>query len=233
MTQNFALFVTDIIVLTIAYLAVVTIAGCAKAWAANCAGDDSVSFHFLTLNPLPHFNFVGYVILLLFYHFDRGHLFGFGNTVPIDASRIVGRWRKTKLAFVHWSDSIALILASIMFFVVVFGLFDIQAFAHFHAFSLAQLYPQASTQVLMIGSLCMHASFLALRLAMVLFIFNTYYFIASLYQNSKQPLFIRDPYVGIVVFLVIMFIVSPILQNIFTVFALYSGMMIAKLFGLV
>lgn len=233
MTQSSALFIADFILLSLAYLVVVTISGFAKAWAANRAGDDSASWYFLTLNPLPHFNFVGYVIMLLFHQFDRGHLFGFGNTVPVDASRISGKWRKTKLAFVHWSSSIALIMAATIFFVLVLGLFDLQIFGNFHIFSLAQVYPNAATPLLMIGSLCMHASVLALRLAMVLFIFNTYYFIVSVNQHGTQPIFIRDPYVGIVVFLVIMFVVSPILQTMFNMFALYGGVTIAQLLGLV
>jgi hypothetical protein len=233
MTQSFALFIADFILLSLAYLVVVTISGYAEAWAANRAGDDSVSWHFLTLNPLPHFNFIGYVIMLLFHQFDRGHLFGFGNTIPVDATRIRGKWRKTKLAFVHWSSSIALIMAAMIIFIIVVGLFDIQIFGNFHVVALAQLYPNATTPLLMVGSLCMHVSILALRLAMVLFIFNTYYFLASVSQKGKQPLFIRDPYVGIVVFLVIMLFAAPIIQTLFNMFALYGGVTIAQLLGLV
>lgn len=112
--------VIGFIILFLVYIVSVTPAGCFRAWVAKKMGDDTAeSLGFLTLNPLPHIDPIGIIVLFLFSDVVRAVFpgissgrsvpiytgFGWGRQIPVDITHIHGRYRWLKLALVLFSDT--------------------------------------------------------------------------------------------------------------------------------
>src|ERR1700722_18487113 len=94
-----AQFIVNTISFLCAYCFVVTVAGAFRAWVAVQMGDSTVEDQgFLTLNPVMHMNPIGMIFLVL-------RSFGVGTFIPIDPSRIQGRYRLLKLVCEYYSDT--------------------------------------------------------------------------------------------------------------------------------
>lgn len=81
-----------IIIATLAYIPTVTISGWFEAWVAKKSGDDvPEQFGFLTLDPIVHFNVIGFGVLLIgqifgdYLPFFKG-LPGWGRYIPLNPS---------------------------------------------------------------------------------------------------------------------------------------------------
>lgn len=86
------------------------------AWVAWKHGDDTARrAGRLTLNPLPHMDPLGTVILPLVLYFTSGSAFGWARPVPVDPSRLRGRYAElwVSLAGVTLNLIIALLFFSI------------------------------------------------------------------------------------------------------------------------
>lgn len=118
LTQQTALFLISTISLMLAYFITTTLSGFFKAWVARLMGDDTPEqFGFLTLNPLAHFDVIGFCILPFF-------RVGWGRHIPIDPTNIRGSWRKLKTAIAFFSNSFACIGIALIALVALIFMFD-------------------------------------------------------------------------------------------------------------
>ena len=92
----------------LAYILIISPVGCFRAWVAKKMGDTTAEdMGFLTLNPAPHLDFVGIVVLIFFG-------VGWGKHIPINPLNIEGKRRGLKLTCAYFSDTFAhLILATL------------------------------------------------------------------------------------------------------------------------
>lgn len=108
----------SILTLLLAYFLVISPVGCFRAWVSRRVGDTTgEDLGFLTLNPIPHIDVVGILVLLFFG-------VGWGKHIPINPMNITYPYRWAKLLISYFSDTIAhLILATgaLLIFITVLG----------------------------------------------------------------------------------------------------------------
>ena len=108
----------SILTLLLAYFLVISPIGCFRAWIARRMGDSTgEDLGFLTLNPLPHVDFVGILVLFFFG-------VGWGKHIPINPMNITYPYRWPKLVAAYFSDTVAhLILATLalLIFITILG----------------------------------------------------------------------------------------------------------------
>ena len=134
-------------------------------WAAFLHGDDTAERHGrLTLNPLPHVDVFGTLLLPALCALGGSPIFGWAKPVPVDPSRLRGRWAVVTVSLVGPLSNIALaVAAAIAFRLSVFaagGMPDFQetlseAFRfgvilnlYLAAFNLVPIYPLDGSQAL-------------------------------------------------------------------------------------
>lgn len=110
----------------IAYILIISPVGCFRAWAAKKMGDTTAEdMGFLTLNPAPHLDFVGILVLIFFG-------VGWGKHIPINPLNIEGKRRGLKLTCAYFSDTFAhLVLATLglILFILLFGAHSLSLYA--------------------------------------------------------------------------------------------------------
>jgi hypothetical protein len=116
------LYSTKLLVTTltfsIAYITIVTLSGSFRAWVAGLMGDQTAEYEgFLTLNPMMHISFIGYMFLVL-------QSFGWGKHVPINPLNIYGKFRPLKLATAFFSNTVLHIIFAITGLFILIAWFD-------------------------------------------------------------------------------------------------------------
>lgn len=102
----------------LAYFIVVSVSGYFRAWVASKMGDPTPSYMgFLTINPVAHTDFVGFVFMILFG-------FGWGKYIPIASFNITGKCKRLKILIANFSDifvNFAIAIIALISLVVYFG----------------------------------------------------------------------------------------------------------------
>lgn len=108
----------SVLTLFLAYFLVISPIGCFRAWVSRRVGDSTgEDLGFLTLNPLPHIDLVGILVLIFFG-------VGWGKHIPINPMNITYPYRGLKLFAAYFSDTIAhLVLATLalLIFITILG----------------------------------------------------------------------------------------------------------------
>lgn len=116
----------SLLTLFIAYILIISPVGWFRAWVAQKMGDSTAEdMGFLTLNPAPHLDFVGIVVLIFFG-------VGWGKHIPINPLNIHGRHRGLKLACAYFSDTLAhMVLATLalILFILLFGTHSLSVYS--------------------------------------------------------------------------------------------------------
>lgn len=111
-------FIFGLITTILAYFIVVSISGFFRAWVASKMGDQTPAYMgFLTLNPVAHIDFVGFIFMVLFG-------FGWGKYIPIASFNINGKFRKIRIFIANFSDIFAnfvIATVSMIALVIYFG----------------------------------------------------------------------------------------------------------------
>lgn len=97
-----------LITTVIAYFIVVSVSGYFRAFIALKVGDNTPAhLGFLTLNPIKHMDFAGFLFLFLFG-------FGWGRYIPILSTNINGKFRNLRVFLANFSDVLANILVAMI-----------------------------------------------------------------------------------------------------------------------
>ncbi|MFI5332750.1 MAG: hypothetical protein ACHQVS_01470 [Candidatus Babeliales bacterium] len=104
--------------LLLAYFLVISPVGYFRAWVSRRMGDTTgEDLGFLTLNPIPHIDFVGILVLFFFG-------VGWGKHIPINPMNITYPYRWPKLLAAYFSDTFAhMVLATLalLIFITIVG----------------------------------------------------------------------------------------------------------------
>ena len=125
-----------IIIAFLAYIPTVTFAGWFEAWVAKKNGDDiPEQFGFLTLDPMMHFNIIGFTVLLIGQLFSEYFPFfqkfpGWGRYIPLNPSensRVKMLLQFTARAIAHF----ILLMISFLLLIVFMKASRLQSTGHF------------------------------------------------------------------------------------------------------
>lgn len=128
------------LIMSLAYVLVTTPAGWFRAWVAQKMGDDTpAQMGFLSLNPLDHFDPVGFSFLILSRHIF-GFIIGWGKHVPINRDNFYGPYALVKYAVAALSDVFMHLLMATFAMVMLVFLFDLTIVAQSpHCIALAHV----------------------------------------------------------------------------------------------
>jgi hypothetical protein len=203
------------ITIFIAYLAVIGLAGFARAWTASAMGDDTPErLGFLTINPAAHLDLIGALFVVFFG-------FGWGQHIPINPLNIDGPWERLKVVIAYLSDTIAHLLMALSTLVILIGFFGVKIllyaqplivrynFIKFSAFT--KMYPTASPIALVFVLIGFAFIYLNVLLAVLHFIINGFNAFAYLVWN-KDALYwrYRDMSMVLIPMLLIFFFIDPL-----------------------
>lgn len=121
-----ATLLVNIISFFMAYLFVISVSGCFRAWVAARMGDHTAEASgFLTLNPVMHMSPLG---LLFFAFYAVGFIthmpLMWGKHVPINPFNIIGKRRSFRLGCAYFSDTLLHIVLAITILLVLIVWFD-------------------------------------------------------------------------------------------------------------
>lgn len=193
-----------IITFIIAYLIAETLSGWFRAYMAKKMGDDTPeALGFLTLNPLAHIDWIGFICLI---HFG----FGWGHAAPITADNITEPNKNLKLVCAFFSDTFAHIFLAVIAFISLISIFgtkiiDIaEPMLYYKNISLPYLtyyYPHCSSFVLSLAIILVALLYLCIILAVLNFIVNGFRLIMLIFFNESLGLWYIDLFVPIVLIL--------------------------------
>lgn len=193
-----------LITFAIAYLITETICGWFRAYTAKKMGDDTAQeLGFLTLNPFPHIDWIGFIFLL---HFG----FGWGKAAPISPENITKPHRTLKLCCAYFSDTIAHLFLALLSFVLLISIFGtkmieiIDPMMYHKNISLPYLtyfYPHSPSFVLSIAIILAAMMYLSIILAVLNFIVNGFRLVMLLFFNESLGLWYIDLVVPILLIL--------------------------------
>jgi len=159
--------VMSFIALFIAYGIVATVAGSFRAWVAYMFGDDTgESLGQLSLDPRAHVDPLGVVMLLLLG-------FGWGRRVPINRSKMYGRFRNLKFVLAWLSDKVAYFVMSLLAILFLYFSFGVKGVSvatmmifqgRFTLAAFGQGFPEASSFSISLGLIAVSVIFLSVLL---------------------------------------------------------------------
>lgn len=187
-------FLITAITIVLVYSVVISFTGWFRAWVAFKVGDPTPALlGFLTLNPLPHIDFVGAVLFAFIG-------FGWGKVSPLNGQALLSRKHSSlRLMAVNYADVIALLLmalAAITFQVYLFGVSSaglvFRGIAISSGFSQNVFFewlPSVSTMAGMIGYLSLLVARLSLSLGTVYLFWRSFdimMLISPRFQSTYQ-----------------------------------------------
>jgi len=96
--------IQGLLTLFLSYVLTVTIVGYFRAYIAYIMGDETAErYGFLSLNPVDHFDSIGFLFLVLS-RYIFGFIIGWGRHVPINRDNFYGRWAFLKYLVASMSD---------------------------------------------------------------------------------------------------------------------------------
>ncbi len=97
--------IQGILTLLLAYVLAITPAGCFRAYIAEKLGDDTAErMGFLSLNPIDHFDPIGFTFLVFSRYISSRFIIGWGRHVPINGDNFIGPYARLKYMVAVCSD---------------------------------------------------------------------------------------------------------------------------------
>jgi hypothetical protein len=234
--QN-ATFLATFITYIIAYFVTVPGGGALRAWVAKKCGDDTPEdLGFLTLNPLAHFDTMGFIMLFFSYVSFR-HFFGWGAFVPINPFNFTGKWGRLRLFITSVADVIGYLFSALIWTIILILLFDQKmAFLLYaaiiqhgninHSYLLKE-YPSKSP-LLIIGAMILMATIvLSVILSMVYLIRNMFMLIPLMKLRNNEYEINNNFFVSFIVPALCIIFFMPFMLTITAQTLIYSALLCA------
>lgn len=192
--QN-ATFIATFITYIIAYFITIPFGGFFRAWAAKKLGDSTgQDLGYLTLNPLAHFDTMGFVMLFFSYIFFN-NFFGWGAFVPVNPFNFTGTYKRLKLFIASVADVIGYLLSALVCIILLSLLFDntigiilyksIMQHGNIDHTLLLKIYPTYQPVRIIAGMILIATTVLSVILALVYLIRNIFMLVPLLrIQNN-------------------------------------------------
>lgn len=195
MPVDFVKFVINIVTFFIAYCYAITVTGYFRAWVAYLCGDNTSRISgFMSVNPLVHFNFFGFLFLCM-----TG--FGWGLYIPVNPYIIR---TKSRLLCAFFSDTVLNIILALLGLLALIIWFDPSIIGIVHAMVLtrdisyiflAHFFPERTSFVIVIAAVGAAMVALHIGLAVLEFLFNictlgTYLVTGTSYENMEYGNFL-------------------------------------------
>jgi len=193
--QN-ATFIATFITYIIAYFITVPFGGFFRAWVADRLGDSTgKDLGYLTLNPLAHFDAMGFVMLFLSYIFFN-NFFGWGAFVPVNPFNFTGTFKRLKLFIASTADVVGYLFSALVCVAILVALFDptigiiiyksIMQHGNIDHTFLMKIYPNHSSLFIIIAMILMATTVLSVILALVYLIRNVFMLIPLMRMQGNM-----------------------------------------------
>jgi hypothetical protein len=235
----------------IAYFIVVSISGYFRALIALKMGDNTPAhLGFLTLNPIKHTDFAGFIFLFLFG-------FGWGRYIQILSFNISGKCRNFKVFLANFADVLANILIAIIALiglVMYFGadvlrmslpmviLLTLKSIDYAGLFGLAKgivaikanleiIFPQTSSFAISMVMVAIAVMYLSVLLAALNFIINGFWYVYTIFKNNSGSRAQGESFfILLIPMFLIFFLIEPLRIGVVKAIA-YLVAILAKLIG--
>lgn len=191
-----ATFLATFITYIIAYFITVPFGGAFRAWVAKKLGDNTgEDLGYLTLNPLAHFDTMGFVMLFLSYVFFN-NFFAWGAFVPVNPFNFTGQYKRLKLFLASIADVFGYLFSALVCTIFLISFFgssigiiiykSIMQHGNVSHTLLLKLYPNHSPILVIVGMILMATTVLSVILALVYLIRNIFMLVPLLRMQQHS-----------------------------------------------